>query len=252
MNDRGGEATIGAVGAAAMAGSIERARRQWQRDPGVTTRARAAGWSTGPAAWGSAAAVSVGVFGALLAEPTAGTGGWPVLLLLALIPPVLHIVQDLRRGPLAKAHQDGRWTGAVCAALIGAAAGLAGGAIAGTVTAESQGCPAASFGDCGYGLMLAASVIGPVIATGVTAAVLAVLQVRHALLITALGVTGAATLAALLSQAAPAWATPGVPLFVVAGTLGYGLAGTALARNLAPMLRCTALVVLLALTLLTR
>lgn len=246
MNDAAGESASRAVREAAEAETAERARRQQQRDD-VTARAQAAGWSTGTPAWLYAGVVTVGVLAYVSGLVPGEAGGPYSLLLLGLAPPVVFVLLDLRRGPLPKAHEDGRWTGPLVSGVVGAAAGLAAGAVVDGIRAQHQGCQPQSFGDCGFGMLLFAMMVAPVVAVVVTAAVLALLQVRHALFVAVLGVTAFAMVVGVVALVVPG--RDAVPVSAVAGALAYALAGTAHARNLSPVRRCAALTTIMVLPL---
>ncbi|HEX8632462.1 MAG TPA: hypothetical protein VF755_30250 [Catenuloplanes sp.] len=249
MDDPDRQAAIQAVREAAEAQAADRAGQQRQRDD-VTARARAAGWSTGPAPWVYAGVVTVGVLANLCGLVFGRTGGthtsW---LLLGLAPPVVFILLDLRRGPLPKAHEDGRWTAPMRCGLVGAAAGLAAGAVVHGIQAQHQGCEPQSLGDCGFGMLLFAMMAGPFLAVVVTAAALALLRVRHAFFVAVLGVLGFAMVVSLLASIVPQVARHAIPVSAVAGGVAYAVAGAAHARNLSPARRCAALIVVIALPL---
>lgn len=212
---------------------------------GVPPRPPAVGRPPGGTTSAYATVVAAGVLVYLGDVPIGWSlGPYPVALLLALVPPIGLILADRRCGPLASARDDGRWSGPALAALVGAAAGLAAGAIAETLVADRHGCGPV-LAECGPTVVWAASTLGPVVAVGLTAAVLAVLKVRHAFFIALLGVTGVA-LVVTVALLVPDRATPGVPMFVAAGTAAGGLAGVAHARNLPPAVRWVALALLVA------
>lgn len=209
--------------------------------PGARTRA------PGRLPWAHPVVVVLVALPVLGSTAVADVGGpYRYALLIALVAPLVFVVRDLRSASPSPARDQRPWTVSVRCALVGAVAGLVAGIVAQIMTANHRSCVAQTFGDCGLVSVWVAVTVGPLVAVAVVAVVLALLKVRHSFFIALLAVPAFGYVALAAAYLAPVAAGHETVSFTVAGAIAGALAGTAHARRLTAIMRCTALLLVVA------